>query len=79
MRIGSDPTAPPVVITGAPRHAHLEGFDLHANVAVRAGWRAGPTRAPLAYVLWPPVACRLRSQYGLPRSILSLDGRPSLS
>ena len=36
LRLGSDPTAP-VVTTGGPRHAHIEGFDLHANTAVRAG------------------------------------------
>jgi hypothetical protein len=38
MRLGGDPTAP-VVTTGGRRHAHVEGFDLHANVAVRAGDR----------------------------------------
>jgi hypothetical protein len=32
MRLGSDPAAP-VVTTGGRRHAHLEGFDLHAVVA----------------------------------------------
>jgi hypothetical protein len=38
LRLGCDPTAP-VLTTGGPRHAHFEGFDLHANVAVRAGDR----------------------------------------
>jgi hypothetical protein len=38
LRLGCDPTAP-VVTTGGPCHAHREGFDLHANVAVRAGDR----------------------------------------
>jgi len=36
LRLGSAPTAP-LVTTGGPRHAHIEGFDLHANAAVRAG------------------------------------------
>ena len=36
LRLGSDPTAP-VFTTGGPRHAHIEGFDLHANTAVHAG------------------------------------------
>jgi hypothetical protein len=36
LRLGRDPTAP-VVTTGGARHAHIAGFDLHANVAVRAG------------------------------------------
>jgi hypothetical protein len=34
--LGSDPTGP-VYSTGGSRHAHSEGFDLHANVSVRAG------------------------------------------
>ena len=34
-RVGDDPDAPWVLST-APRHAHLAGFDLHANVAVPA-------------------------------------------
>jgi hypothetical protein len=54
MRIGCDP-ASPVVTTGGPRHAHLEGFDLHANVAVRAGDRVRLERLA-RYVLRPPVA-----------------------
>jgi hypothetical protein len=39
LRLGRDPTAP-VVTTGGPRHAHIEGFDLHANTAVSAGANA---------------------------------------
>jgi hypothetical protein len=54
MRLGDDPTAP-VVTTGGPRHAQLEGFDLHANVAVRAGDRARLEHLA-RYVLRPPVA-----------------------
>ncbi|MBI4588006.1 MAG: transposase [Candidatus Rokubacteria bacterium] len=37
-RAGADPDAPWVLST-APRHAHLAGFDLHANVAVPAADR----------------------------------------
>jgi hypothetical protein len=38
-RVGEEPDAP-WVFSSAPRHAHLEGFDLHANLAVSAGDRA---------------------------------------
>jgi hypothetical protein len=38
-RLGDDPDAPWVLST-VPRHAHLAGFDLHANVAVPATDRA---------------------------------------
>jgi hypothetical protein len=54
MRIGCDPTVP-VIITGGPRHAHLEGFDLHANVAVAAGDRTRLEHL-CRYVLRPPLA-----------------------
>ena len=37
-RVGADPDAPWVLST-APRHAHLAGFDLHANVAMPAADR----------------------------------------
>ena len=37
-RVGEEPDAPRV-LSSAPRHAHLDGFDLHANVAVPAGHR----------------------------------------
>ena len=54
LRLGSDRTVPPVT-TGGPRHAHIEGFDLHANVAVRAG--ETERREHLCrYILRPPVA-----------------------
>jgi hypothetical protein len=53
-RVGSDPTAPPVT-AGGPRHAHREGFDLHANVAVRAGEDARLENL-CRYTLRPPVA-----------------------
>jgi len=54
MRLGSDPTAE-VVTTGGPRHAHREGFDLHANAAVPVGDRKRLERL-CRYVLRPPVA-----------------------
>jgi hypothetical protein len=54
MRLGSDPGAA-AVTTGGPRHAHLEGFDLHANVAVPAGERARLENL-CRFVLRPPVA-----------------------
>jgi putative transposase len=38
-RVRDDPDAP-WVLSPAPRHAHLTGFDLHANVAVPAAERA---------------------------------------
>ena len=38
LRLGTDATAP-VVSSAGPRHAYRAGFDLQANVAVRAGDR----------------------------------------
>lgn len=38
LRIGRDPDAPWITSTG-PRHAHVDGFDLHAGVAVAGGAR----------------------------------------
>jgi hypothetical protein len=53
-RVGNDPDAPWVLST-APRHAHLAGFDLHANVAVPAADR--PRLEQLCrYLLRPAVA-----------------------
>ena len=54
LRLGSDPTAP-LVTTGGPRHAHIEGFDLHANAAVRAG-ETERLEHLCRYILRPPVA-----------------------
>jgi hypothetical protein len=54
LRVGSDPTAP-LVTTGGPRHAHIAGFDLHANAAVRAGEHERLERL-CRYILRPPVA-----------------------
>jgi len=53
----------PTVTSRGPRQAHLEGFDLHANVWVSANDRAGVERL-CRYVLRPPFAqerLRLRS------------------
>jgi hypothetical protein len=54
IRLGSDPTAP-LVTTGGPRHAHIEGFDLHANAAVGAGENERLENL-CRYILRPPVA-----------------------
>jgi hypothetical protein len=43
------------VTSRGPRHAHLEGFDLHANRTVRADDRAGLERL-CQYLLRPPLA-----------------------
>src|SRR2546422_2992220 len=53
-RVGDDPDAPWVLST-APRHAHLAGFDLHANVAVPATDRARLEQL-CRYLLRPAVA-----------------------
>ena len=44
-----------MVSSGGPRHAHRQGFDLHANVAVPAGDRRRLEHL-CRYVLRPPVA-----------------------
>jgi len=44
MRLGSDPGAV-AVTTGGPRHAHLDGFDLHAAV-----WRTPQLVAPAQFL-----------------------------
>ena len=53
-RVGDDPDAPWVLST-APRHAHLAGFDLQANVAVPASDRARLEQL-CRYLLRPAVA-----------------------
>src|SRR4029450_1213738 len=53
-RLGNAPDTATVISRG-PRQAHLDGFDLHANVWVSAHDRAGLGRlAP--YILRPPFA-----------------------
>jgi len=54
LRLGTDPAAP-LVSTAGPRHAQADGFDLHANVAVRAGDRRRLEHL-CRYVLRPPLA-----------------------
>ena len=54
LRVGRDPDAAWVTSRG-PRHAHLNGFDLHANRTVRAADRAGLERL-VHYLLRPPLA-----------------------
>jgi len=53
MRIGNDPNAPWVTSRGR-RQAHLEGFDLHANVAVPSHDRKGLEQL-CRYLLRPPI------------------------
>jgi hypothetical protein len=54
LALGRDPEAG-WVTSGGPRHAHVEGFDLHANVAVRGEDRE--RREQLCrYLLRPAVA-----------------------
>jgi len=54
LQLGRDPDAPWVTSSG-PRHAHLEGFDLHANQAVPADDRTALERL-CRYILRPPIA-----------------------
>jgi hypothetical protein len=53
-RLGEDPDAPRV-ISQSPRHAHIGGFDLHANVAVPAADRTRLEQL-CRYLLRPAVA-----------------------
>ena len=54
LQLGCEADAPWVTSRG-PCQAHLEGFDLHANITVAADDRAGVERL-CRYVLRPPVA-----------------------
>jgi hypothetical protein len=54
LRVGRDPDAPWITSRG-PRQAHLEGFDLHADVVVPGGDRARVEQL-CRYVLRPPLA-----------------------
>jgi len=53
-RVGDDPDAP-WVLSSAPRHAYIAGFDLHANVAVPAADRTRLEQL-CRYLLRPAVA-----------------------
>jgi len=46
-RMGDEPDAP-WVLSSDPRHAHIAGFDLHADVAARCGPRAPRAALPLS-------------------------------
>jgi hypothetical protein len=54
LALGRDPEAQ-WVMSGGPRHAHLDGFDLHANVTVRGEDRQGLEQL-CRYLLRPAVA-----------------------
>jgi hypothetical protein len=54
LQLGRVPGAPWVTTTGS-RQAHLDGFDLHANVTVAANNRDGLEQLA-RYVLRPPIA-----------------------
>jgi hypothetical protein len=55
VRLGRAPEAAPDDGSGAPCHAHIAGFDLHAGVAVPAGDRERLEHL-CRYVLRPPIA-----------------------
>lgn len=74
-RLGHDPEAAWVASTG-PRQAHLEGFDLHANVWVPATNRARLEKL-CRYLLRPPVAQERLRLTGDGRIRLRLKGRTS--
>jgi hypothetical protein len=69
-RVGDDPDAPWVLST-APRHAHLAGFDLHANVAVPAADRMRLEQL-CRYLLRPAVAQDRLRRLGDGRIVLTL-------
>jgi hypothetical protein len=70
LQLGRVPGAPWVSSTGA-RQAHLEGFDLHANVAVAANNRDGLEQLA-RYVLRPPIAQERLSRTPDGRVLLTL-------
>src|SRR5437867_758446 len=69
-RVGQEPDVEAMTSRG-PRQAHLEGFDLHANVWVSANDRAGLERL-CRYVLRPPFAQERLRQRGDGRVALEL-------
>jgi hypothetical protein len=69
-RLGENPDAPWVLST-VPRHAHLAGFDLHANVAVPATDRARLEQL-CRYLLRPAVAQDRLRQLDDGRVVLTL-------
>ena len=69
-RVGEEPDAP-WVMSSSPRHAHIAGFDLHANVAVPAADRARLEQL-CRYLLRPPVAQDRLRRMGDDRILLTL-------
>jgi hypothetical protein len=69
-RLGEEPDAP-WVVSNAPRHAHLDGFDLHANVAVPARDRARLEQL-CRYLLRPAVSQDRLQLLGDGRVLLAL-------
>ncbi len=69
-RVGEEPDAP-WVLSSSPRHAHIAGFDLHANAAVPAGDR-GRLEQLCRYLLRPPVAQERVRRMGDDRILLTL-------
>src|SRR5262249_34605608 len=70
LQIGRVPGIPWITSTGA-RQAHLDGFDLHANVAVAADDRAALEQL-CRYVLRPPIAQERLSRTADGRILLTL-------
>ena len=69
-RVGEEPDAPSM-LSSAPRHAHVAGFDLHANVAVPAADRARLEQL-CRYLLRPAVAQDRLQLMGDGRVLLTL-------
>ena len=69
-RVGEEPDAP-WVLSSTPRHAHIAGFDLHANVAVPAADRARLEQL-CRYLLRPAVAQDRLRLLGDDRILLTL-------
>jgi hypothetical protein len=69
-RVREEPDAP-WVLSSHPRHAHIAGFDLHANVAVPAADRARLEQL-CRYLLRPPVAQERLRRMGDDRILLTL-------
>jgi hypothetical protein len=69
-RMGDEPDAP-WVLSSHPRHAHIAGFDLHADVAVPAADRARLEQL-CRYLLRPPVAQDRLRRMGDDRILLTL-------
>src|SRR5206468_1445945 len=82
LQIGRVPGLPWITSTG-PRQAHLDGFDLHANVAVAADNREALEQLS-RYVLRPPIAQERLSRTTDGRILLTLktewtDGTTGIS